>query len=61
MPYANYSDKLAAMREYSKTPAGQAAKARSHANYVEKRRELARRCQLRYNPLPLVGVMKEWK
>ena len=58
MPYANYQDKLAAMRRYAQTPAGRAAKARSHARYVQKRRELAQRQSI--NPAPLAQALRNW-
>ena len=38
MPWADYSKQLESNRRYSQTPAGRAAKARSHRNYIEKRR-----------------------
>ena len=58
MAYANHEDKLAAMRRYAQTPAGRAAKARSHARYVQKRRELAKRQSI--NPAPLAQALKNW-
>lgn len=61
MPYANYQDKLAAMRAYSKTPAGKAAKQRSHARYVQNRRDIGRRADMQIDPAPLAQALKEWK
>ena len=61
MPYANYSEKLAAMRAYSKTPSGKAAKARSHARYTEKRRELARKTAPTIEAAPLAAALKNWR
>lgn len=57
MAYANYEDKLAAMRAYSKTPAGSAAKARSHARYIEKRRAMARKADKTIDPAPLAQAL----
>lgn len=59
MPYADYQQKLAAMRAYAQTPAGKAAKARSHARYIQKRREqnLALR---KINPQPLATAVQQW-
>lgn len=59
MTYANYQDKLAAMRRYSQTPEGRAAKKRSHQRYIEKRRSM-RIQQLTVNPAPLAQALKEW-
>lgn len=61
MPYANYSDKLAANRRYAMTPKGRAAKARSHARYVEKRRQMARRADMTLNPAPLAQAVSTWR
>ena len=59
MAYANHQHKLAAMRAYAQTPAGKAAKARSHARYIAKRREqnLALR---KINSQPLAQVCQQW-
>lgn len=57
MPRA-YQAQLAAMRAYAKTPAGRAAKARSHANYIAKRREMNQ--ALKINPQPLAQVLQQW-
>lgn len=53
------SDKRRAqMRAYEQTPAGRAAKARSHARYIEKRRT-ARLGRL--NPQPLAEALNHWR
>jgi hypothetical protein len=61
MPYANYQDKLAAMRAYAKTPAGKAAKKRSHERYVQRRRDMGKRADMNINAAPLAQAVKEWK
>ena len=60
MPYANYADKLAANRRYALTDKGKAAKARSHARYVEKRRQMARTADMNVDLAPLAQALKEW-
>jgi hypothetical protein len=57
MPRA-YADQLAAMRAYAQTPAGKAAKARSHANYIAKRR--AQNQARKINPQPLAEAVQQW-
>lgn len=53
------SDKRRAqMRAYEQTPAGRAAKARSHARYIEKRRTAR---MGRINPKPLAQVVSTWR
>jgi hypothetical protein len=61
MPWADYSKQLASNRRYAQTPAGRAAKARSHRNYIEKRRrESLERKGLAVDAKSLEQVMKEW-
>lgn len=60
MPYANYSDKLAANRRYSQTPHGRAAKKRSHQRYIEKRRSM-RIQEIAVNPAPLAQALTHWR
>ena len=57
MPWADYRKKLEANRRYAATPAGKAAKARSHQRYIEKRRS-SRPMQI--NPHPLAAVVSNW-
>lgn len=53
------SDKRRAqMRAYEQTPAGRAAKARSHARYIEKRRTARLG---RINPQPLAEAVNHWR
>ena len=60
MPHSNYQEHLAAMRAYAATPAGKAAKQRSHANYVKRRREAAT-SSWKPNAAPLIQAINNWK
>ena len=57
MPWSDYSKKLEANRRYAQTPAGKAARARSHQRYIEKRR--AGRA-VKFNTHPLADAMAAW-
>jgi hypothetical protein len=59
MPYASREARLAAMRRYAQTPAGIAAKRRSHQRYIEKRRQ--QREALHINAQPLAQVIEHWR
>jgi hypothetical protein len=61
MPYANYQQKLAAMRAYSKTPAGKAAKKRSHERYVQYRRDMGKRADMNIEAAPLAQAITNWR
>jgi hypothetical protein len=61
MAYANYQHQLAAMRAYSKTPAGKAAKKRSHQRYVQKRRDMEKRADMSIEAAPLARAIKHWR
>lgn len=54
----DYAKKLARARVYSKTPAGRAAKKRSHDNYVIKRGTAIK--ELKINPHPLLKALANW-
>jgi len=61
--YADYKTHLAANRAYAKTEAGKAAKARSHAKYLAKRKELS--ASNSWTPAssavkPLAEVLSSW-
>lgn len=61
MPYANYQHKLAAMRAYSKTPAGKAAKKRSHERYMQHRRDMGKRVDMDIKAAPLAQALTTWR
>lgn len=60
MPWADYRKKLEANRRYAATPAGQAARARSHRNYIEKRRAM-KDSPTQIDPKPLAQAVGTWR
>jgi hypothetical protein len=61
MAYATHQHQVAAMRAYSKTPAGKAAKKRSHERYVQKRRDMGKRADLSIDAAPLAQAINQWR
>jgi hypothetical protein len=49
------------MRAYSQTPAGKAAKQRSHQRYIQKRRELSEKHELSIDAKPLEQALTHWR
>lgn len=62
MPYANPADRHAQQMRYAQTPEGRAARARSHAGYIQRRRMLREANQaMQINPAPLAQALTTWR